>query len=191
MNIDKSKRLVILDFSGELYNLLKDEYSIIKHTNDMKDVVDYDYSYDYLVCEAYYQDGDIFELIKHIQTKPLLFDNLSNKMVQKLKNKVEFVSKENFFILNDYIDIAIDTKGYDLVIKAIKMFLEDESLILEVGPLYELLGDNSEKLIRYYKEKLIDSGKLKYNGEFNRTYPTNTEFFNIIYSLYKAKKIKV
>lgn len=195
MNIDKNKRVFVIDFDNHLYDLLKDEYEIVKHSNYMKDFLDYDYSYDYLVADMMYKDGDIFELVKKTKVKPIVIEQFSNFMMSKLKNKVVFLSKDDFFIKENYIDISLDLKGYTLSLKAVEVLNKDNTLLGSIGDLYSLIGSEPstvEKLIRYYKEALYDNKVLEFkHAELNKKYPTNSEFLASLLDLYNQKKIKV
>jgi len=196
MNIDRSSTIAIIDFDNQLYDLLKSEYTIIKHTNNMQDIIDYSYKFDYLVADSIYQDGDIFELVKHIKYKPLLIDDLSDFFKKKLKNKVIFVNRDDFFLKENYIGIQSELKGYKLALECVKELSNDIELLGKSKALYKRISDEStqstEKLIRYYKEYLYNNSILDNEGaSFNKTYPTNVEFLKILLDLYKQKKIKV
>ncbi len=196
MNIDRSSTIAIIDFDNHLYDLLKSEYTIIKHTNNMQDIIDYSYNFDYLITDSIYKDGDIFELVKHIKYKPLLIDDLSDFLKKKLKNKVIFVNRDDFFLKENYIGIQSELKGYKLALECVKELSNDIELLGKSKALYERISNEStqstEKLIRYYKEYLYNNSILdNADASFNKTYPTNSEFLKILLDLYKQKKIKV
>ena len=196
MNILKSNKLVIIDFDGSIHDLLKDEYVIVKHTNYMEDYLNFNYPADMIVIDSLFKDGDVFEFIKKTKVKPFLLGEVTELMKKKLKGKVHFCNKEDFFITENYIDIKLDIEGYSLIQKAMNALLEDETLLSDLSSLYGIISKKNyetiERLIRYYKESLIDSEKFisKFTS-FNKSYPTNSEFISELLELVKAKKIRV
>ena len=198
MSIDKKTRLFVLDFDNHLLELLK-EYNIVKHSNYMSDLLDYDYSADELICDLIYKDGDLFSLLKLYKGKPYVLEtDLSVNQVNLLKKKVHLISKEELFLEENYLQIQSDLSGYALTLHALKYLLMDKENIANLNNIYKYVAELSkknvasvEKAIRYYKEHLFNTGILtSETTKFNKEYPTNTEFFRLLLKLYSLKKIK-
>ncbi len=194
MSIDKSKKVFVLDFDNHLYDLLKEEYNIVKHSNLMEDVLTCKSKYDFLLTDSVFQDGDIIELAKVINKKPYCLEKVTPLIQKELAKKVYFISINDLLPNEEYIDISSKLQGYKLTIKVVKLLIEDKELIGDLLTLYSKIGSVSsvEKSIRYYKERLFDDSVLESDSiKFNKKYPTNTEFFRLLLKLYTAKKIKV
>jgi hypothetical protein len=194
MNIDRNKKVFVLDFDNHLYDLLKDSYNIVRHSNCMQDFIETTNNYDYLITDIIYQDGDLTELVKHVKQKPICLEKPTTKIYELLKNKVDFVSIDEFLTKEEYIDISSDLEGYRLTLKLLREVILNEDLIGDLNGLYQKIGEprTIEKNIRYYKERLFDLEVLESEFlRFNKSYPTNTEFFRLLLELYNAKKIKV
>lgn len=200
MSIDKSKRLFVLDFDDSLYNLLKTEYNVIKNSNELADLLEFDYKFDVLVCDLLFKDSDIFTLLKkYTKHKPVMIEEtISSNMIEKLKRKVKLVKKSDLFLKENYLDISSNLLGYELSIAALNLLIIDYNQIASIGDIYAEVAlltnkkaSSVEKAIRYYKEHLFDSGLIESKlTTFNKSYPTNTEFMRLLHELYEQKKIK-
>ncbi len=194
MNIDKNKKVFVLDFDNHLYDLLKKEYNIIHHSNYIEDLIEYKKPFDILITDSVFQDGDIIELAKVLKMKPYCLEEVTSLVRKKLGKRVVFSSINEFLPKDDPINLSSDLEGYSLTIKAIKLLTSNELLLGDLHGLYAKLGtfQTVEKNIRYYKERLFDEGVLESDvTTFNKKYPTNTEFFRLLLDLKKSKKIKV
>ncbi len=198
MSIDKNTRLFVLDFDNHLVELLK-EYNIIKHSNYMSDLLDYDYKVDELICDLVYKDGDIFSLLKLYKGKPYILDtDLSINQILLLKKKINLISKNELFLEENYLHIESSLAGYELTLLALKYLLLDHENIANLNSVYKYVEQKSkkniasiEKAIRYYKEYLFNAGIISSETtKFNKEFPTNTEFFRLLLKLYNEKKIK-